>query len=124
MSRAVTALSLEPEYILVDGRIVPGLTKPQERLVKGDQRSFVIAAASIVAKTHRDELMRALDDEYPGYGFARHKGYATVEHRRLLKRLGPAAPHRRSFSLLRETSGGLFDDLSTDWQESEYVETI
>jgi len=110
MKRALDGLSVEPEHVLVDGRVVPGLSKPQERLVKGDQRSFVIAAASIIAKTRRDQLMLALDEEYPGYGFARHKGYGTAEHREALKRLGPAAPHRRSFVLIREPIHSLFDD--------------
>jgi ribonuclease HII len=113
MKRALVGLSVEPEHILVDGRNIPGLSQPQQRLVKGDQRSFVIAAASIIAKTRRDELMSTLDEEYPGYGFAQHKGYGTVEHREALKRLGPAAPHRRSFALLRNTTPLLFDDLSS-----------
>ncbi len=112
MRRAVEGLRVKPEYLLVDGRTLPGLPQPQQPLVKGDQRSFFIAAASIIAKTHRDQLMCDLNDEYPGYGFARNKGYGTAEHRRALKRLGPAAPHRRSFSLSRESSGRLFDDSS------------
>lgn len=111
MRRAVDGLSVEPGQLLVDGRVIPGLSKPQERLVKGDQRSFVIAAASIVAKTHRDEIMQALDIEYPGYGFAAHKGYPTEAHRKALQLIGPAAPHRRSFSPVRKLSKGLFDDL-------------
>jgi len=111
MRRAVDGLSVEPGQVLVDGRVIPGLSKPQERLVKGDQRSFAIAAASIIAKTRRDEIMQALDIEYPGYGFATHKGYPTEAHRRALQRIGPAAPHRRSFSPIRKLSKGLFDDL-------------
>jgi len=111
MRRAVDGLSVEPGQVLVDGRVIPGLLKPQERLVKGDQRSFTIAAASIIAKTRRDEIMRALDIEYPGYGFATHKGYPTEGHRRALQRMGPAAAHRRSFYPVRKLSKGLFDHL-------------
>ena len=108
MRRAVSELTVEPQHLLVDGRTLPGLTVPQERLVRGDQKSFAIAAASIIAKTRRDEIMEALDEEYPGYGFARHKGYGTADHRRALKQLGPAPPHRRSFTLLPKHSGWLF----------------
>lgn len=124
MKRAIAALSVEPEHLLVDGRTVPGLATPQERLVKGDQRSFVIAAASIIAKTARDKLMQALDNEYPAYGFARHKGYGTLQHREALKRLGPVEPHRRSFSLIREPSTGLFEDLDAEQQELSNVASI
>lgn len=111
MKRAVSGLSIEPEHVLVDGRFVPGLAVPQKCLIKGDRRSFTIAAASIIAKTHRDRLMQDLDKEFPGYGFSRNNGYGTAGHREALRRLGPAPPHRRSFSLLSPVSAGLFDDL-------------
>ena len=97
MRRAVAGLALAPDHLLVDGRVVPQLAVPQTRLVGGDARDGSIAAASIVAKVHRDALMCALDARHPGYGFARHKGYATREHLAALRRLGPCAVHRRSF---------------------------
>ncbi|GIW41343.1 MAG: ribonuclease HII [Candidatus Binatia bacterium] len=97
MRRAVEALSVRPAYLLVDGRRIPGIEIPQERIVGGDRRSFSIAAASIVAKVTRDALMREADRLYPGYGFARHMGYGTREHREALERFGPCPWHRRSF---------------------------
>jgi ribonuclease HII len=109
MKRAVLGLSVVPGALLVDGRVVPGLPMPQRLIVKGDRRSFSIAAASIIAKTHRDQIMRDLDRQYPGYGFAAHKGYGTSAHREALRKLGPAAPHRRSFSLIPESPPGLFN---------------
>jgi ribonuclease HII len=107
MARAVEALSLRPQHILVDARRVEGCDLPQESIIKGDARCHAIAAASIVAKTTRDALMRRYDDEYPGYGFADHKGYSTDVHRDAIRRLGPCAIHRRSFTLLRPPT--LFD---------------
>ena len=98
MRRAVVSLETPPQHLLVDARIVPGVDCPQTPLVKGDARDGSIAAASIVAKVHRDALMRRLDDEHPGYGFARHMGYGTPEHLAALRRLGPCPEHRRSFA--------------------------
>jgi ribonuclease HII len=100
MARAVAALNPPPDYALVDGFQVPGMAVPHLRLVKGDQRSLSIAAASIIAKVHRDRLMAALDAAHPGYGFLRHKGYGTREHLAALERLGPCPAHRRSFAPL------------------------
>jgi len=100
MRRAVRALAVVPERLLVDGRAVPGLEPPQERWIGGDARCHAIAAASILAKTARDERMVRYDAEYPGYGFAVHKGYATPAHRAAIRRLGPSAIHRRSFLLV------------------------
>ncbi|HKQ60441.1 MAG TPA: ribonuclease HII [Candidatus Polarisedimenticolaceae bacterium] len=100
MRRAVDALAVPPEHLLVDGRRIPGLTLPQERLIKGDATCHAIAAASILAKTERDRLMAGFEQEYPGYGFAEHKGYATAAHRAALRLLGPSPIHRRSFLLL------------------------
>lgn len=112
MARAAAALSPGADYLLIDGFQVPGLATPQRRIVKGDARSLSIAAASIVAKVTRDRLMLAYDAEYPGYGFARHKGYGTREHLEALERLGPCPIHRRSFAPLatRHESGVLFHD--------------
>ncbi len=100
MRRAVEMLSPVPERLLVDGRRIPDLEIPQEMIVGGDGRSHSIAAASILAKTTRDALMVRYDREFPGYGFAAHKGYPTAAHREALRRLGPSPIHRRSFTLL------------------------
>lgn len=103
MRRAAAALSLAPDFALVDGRDVPpGLACPAGALVKGDQRSLSIAAASIVAKVMRDRMMTALDGQHPAYGFAGHEGYGTALHRAAIARAG-AAPrvHRLSFAPFR-----------------------
>jgi ribonuclease HII len=98
MQRAVTGLASVPDHVLVDARRIPGIAMPQTPLVGGDARDASIAAASVIAKVHRDAIMQRLDDAYPGYGFARHMGYATREHLRALRRLGPSPVHRRSFA--------------------------
>jgi ribonuclease HII len=98
MARAVNALSARADFALIDGRDLPtGLRCPGRAIVGGDGRSMSIAAASIVAKVARDALMARLDSEHPGYGFARHAGYATRVHTEALRRLGPTPAHRRSF---------------------------
>jgi ribonuclease HII len=100
MSRAVPALSLRPHFALIDGRDLPaGLVCPARPIIDGDALSMSIAAASIVAKTMRDALMRNLDRDYPHYGFADHVGYATAKHRQALSLSGPCPYHRRSFRL-------------------------
>lgn len=96
MAQAVAALSLQPQYLLIDA-IHIDTELPQLAIIKGDTLSVSIAAASVLAKVHRDALMLAYDREYPGYGFARHKGYPTPEHKALLRQLGPCPIHRRSF---------------------------
>jgi ribonuclease HII len=96
----VLALEPAPERVLVDGRLIAGIEIVQERWIGGDARCHAIAAASILAKTARDALMVQYDREYPGYGFAEHKGYCTVTHRQAIARLGPSPIHRRSFVLL------------------------
>lgn len=98
MRRAVLALGVAPDHLLVDARIVPGIAAAQTSLIGGDARDGSIAAASIVAKVHRDALMARLDAAHPGYGFAQHKGYCTAEHLAALRRLGPTVLHRRSFA--------------------------
>ena len=105
MRRAVEALPETPEHLLVDARNVPGVELPQSAYEKGDGLDYSIAAASIVAKTHRDALMQRLDREHPGYGLARHKGYSTREHEEAIRRLGPSPVHRRSFGYIRELCG-------------------
>jgi ribonuclease HII len=100
MRRALISLSVVPDYVLVDGRGVLGIDLPQEKVIGGDARCHAIAAASILAKTDRDAIMKQLDASFPGYGFADHKGYPTEAHREAIRRLGPCEVHRRSFTLL------------------------
>jgi ribonuclease HII len=109
MQLALLNLPFPPQHILVDSRTVPGFTQPQNSFDKGDGINFSIAAASIVAKVFRDQLMTDLDSRYPGYGFASHKGYATPEHQRAIRELGPCPIHRRSFDYIRELRGEYCD---------------
>lgn len=102
MQRAVAGLPAAPDFILVDARRIPDCQPPQRGIVRGDALSASIAAASIIAKTTRDELMIELDRQYPGYGLAAHKGYPTPQHRAALRRLGASPIHRRSFRPVRE----------------------
>jgi ribonuclease HII len=98
--RAVGALTLQPVFLLTDFRLeLPESELPQTSLPKGDTCCLSIAAASVLAKTARDELMRELDGQYPGYGLRQNKGYGTQAHRSALKRLGYSSIHRKSFSL-------------------------
>jgi ribonuclease HII len=101
MKRAVEALSTQPAYVLVDGNRLPRWRYPSEPVVKGDDRVPAIAAASILAKVQRDRELIALDAEYPGYGFAAHKGYPTATHLAALRELGVTPVHRRSFAPVR-----------------------
>ncbi len=98
MHHAVERLSLTPEYLLIDGNRFVGNGIPFSTVVDGDAGSFSIAAASIVAKVCRDRLMAAYEAQYPGYGFAKHKGYATKEHRNAIQTLGLCDIHRRTFT--------------------------
>lgn len=98
MLRAAQAIMPAPDLLLVDGFQIRGAAIPQQRLIRGDSRSLSIAAASIVAKVTRDRIMDELDRCYPGYGFARHKGYGTRAHLEALARLGPCPVHRRCFA--------------------------
>lgn len=98
--RALPGLSLRPQYLLTDFRLeLPQLDISQTALVKGDALCLSIAAASVLAKTARDELMRELDSEYQGYGLGKHKGYGTQAHRLAMKRMGVSAIHRKSFQV-------------------------
>jgi len=101
MAAAIAALSVPPEALLLDALTLPDVALPQRGLVKGDVRCLSIAAASIVAKVTRDRLMVEMDAQYPGYGFARHKGYGTPEHLRALAQLGPSPIHRPTFAPVR-----------------------
>lgn len=102
MTRAVEGLAHEPEYILVDGNRCPPWKWSCEAVVKGDSRVEAISAASILAKVMRDREMQQMDERYPGYGLAKHKGYPTATHLDALIRLGVTPIHRRSFRPVRE----------------------
>jgi ribonuclease HII len=102
MTRALTQLSIQPEHLLIDAVMLPEIEIPQSALIKGDQRSLSIAAASILAKTTRDFLMCQQDTCYPLYGFSRHKGYGTRYHQQALAENGPCPIHRLSYRPLRE----------------------
>ena len=98
MHRAVGRLSPAPTLCRIDGnQAIPQLRIPQQTVIKGDQTDTAIAAASILAKVWRDQLMVRLDRRYPGYGLAKHKGYGSAEHRRAIQTLGPTRQHRQSF---------------------------
>ncbi|MEQ9463214.1 MAG: ribonuclease HII [Haliea sp.] len=110
MHRAVQALDPQPEWVLVDGNRLPRWDYRSEPVVRGDDRVPAIAAASILAKVQRDAELVALDAQYPGYGFAAHKGYPTAAHLQALRTLGVTPVHRRSFApvkaLLPQTPAG------------------
>jgi ribonuclease HII len=105
MTRAVAALRPGADYALVDGNQLPPLDVPARAIVGGDASEAAISAASILAKVHRDALMAAFDTLHPGYGFARHAGYATPQHLQALRALGPCVLHRRSFAPVRDLLG-------------------
>ncbi len=111
MRQAVAGLPFAPDIVLVDGFWLPGLDAPCIGIVDGDARSYSIAAASIVAKVHRDSLMTALAAEFPHYGFDRNKGYGTEAHRSALAEHGACQIHRLTFAGVRSTHefGGSYD---------------
>ena len=102
MERAIGALCIAPQYLITDAVRIRSFLGPQEPLIKGDARSATVAAASIVAKVHRDNLLVELHDIDPRYGFADHKGYGTPEHLRALKEHGPSPHHRSGWWRVRE----------------------
>lgn len=104
MRRAVGALGMVPTEALVDGNQCPQLACPVHAIVKGDRDVASISAASILAKTARDELLVRLDGDYPRYGFAQNKGYGTPEHLAALQQYGPCAVHRRTFAPVAQMS--------------------
>jgi ribonuclease HII len=101
MNLALEQLQPAPQHVLVDGSPVRSLRFPNTSLVKGDARSYSIAAGSVIAKVTRDRLMLEYDKQYPGYGFAAHKGYGTPEHLAAIAALGPCPIHRKSFAPFR-----------------------
>lgn len=101
MRRAVERLRVAPELALIDGNRAPELDCETATIIKGDDRVAAISAASVLAKVERDALMVSLEERYPGYGFAQHKGYGTALHRRKLQELGVTPVHRRSFAPVR-----------------------
>jgi ribonuclease HII len=102
IQRAVNQLIIKPEHLLIDYLVLPDNPIPQTRLVKGDARSLSIAAASILAKTHRDEWMISVANEYPEYSFEANKGYGTADHLKALETRGPSALHRMTFKPMRD----------------------
>ena len=98
MQRAVGNLGVRPDHLLVDARTIPEVPYPQKAIIGGDNLSYAIAAASILAKQERDRFMVEMDERYPDYGFGGHKGYGTAKHLKALKRLGPCPLHRKSFA--------------------------
>ena len=98
MHAALEQLEPKAQHVLVDGLRIKWLPYPQTALVQGDARSYSIAAASVLAKVTRDRLMREYEQQFPGYGFAEHKGYATPQHLAAIRQLGPCPIHRRSFA--------------------------
>ncbi|MBI1884163.1 MAG: ribonuclease HII [Chlamydiae bacterium] len=104
MKMALSQLTLEPDFVLVDGFNIPGLSLPQRGIPKGDDLSYSIGAASILAKVTRDHLMLEYEERYPGYGFKQHKGYGTQMHLERLKEKGPCLIHRKSFEPVRQLS--------------------
>ena len=108
MNDALAQLSPAAQHALVDGKPVKTLCLPQTALVKGDARSYSIAAASVLAKVTRDRMMLEFDRSYPGYGFAEHKGYGTPQHLAAISQLGPCPIHRRSFAPLKPVERELF----------------
>ncbi|MDR1801369.1 MAG: ribonuclease HII [Lachnospiraceae bacterium] len=97
MRLAIKGLLIKPDILLVDAVTIPDVEYKQVPIIKGDAKSISIAAASILAKVHRDRMMVHYDDEYPEYGFAKHKGYGTPEHIAALKKYGPCPIHRKTF---------------------------
>jgi ribonuclease HII len=110
MNEALSQLTPGPDHTLVDGPYKSTLKHPQTPLIDGDARSYSIAAASVIAKVTRDRIMVQYDRQFPGYGFAEHKGYMTPRHMAALGELGPCILHRRSFSPVRANEPELFPE--------------
>lgn len=114
MLKALQLIQPPPDYLIVDALVIPGTEIEQQSIIHGDARSVAIAAASIIAKYTRDQIMIDYEKKFPGYGFAKHKGYPTKEHYEALSRLGPSPIHRKSFCLKRRLSNqslNLFENI-------------
>lgn len=109
MMAALAELHPQPGYVLLDAMRLPGIATPHHGIIRGDATCTSIAAASIMAKVLRDTMMTEMEQEFPGYGFARHKGYGTAQHLHALAALGPCAQHRRSFAPVAQALMGLHD---------------
>jgi ribonuclease HII len=107
MNEALAQLQPQPEHVLVDGRPVKSIRLPSTAIVKGDARSYSIAAASVLAKVTRDRMMLEFHEQFPAYGFAEHKGYGTPQHLAAIATHGPCPIHRRSFAPLKPVQGEL-----------------
>jgi ribonuclease HII len=114
MERAIAALPCALEYLITDAVRIRSFAGPQEPLIKGDARCAVVAAASIVAKVHRDGLLEALHREDPRYGFASHKGYSTPEHLAAIERYGPCVHHRANWARIKESLERLYGTSAAD----------
>ena len=119
MRRAVAGLRVRPGYVLSDGFRVPGLSTPSLPVIGGDAVAACIAAASVLAKVSRDRLMVGMDEDFPGYGFAEHKGYCTSGHAEALAALGPCSQHRYSFINVRRSVPVFVDGVE---EEEEHLE--
>jgi ribonuclease HII len=111
MKSALEKLTPHPDYVLIDYFTIPDLELPQKGVENGDTLCFSIACASVVAKVYRDHLMIEMDKRYPGYGFARHKGYSTEDHVDCLRKLGPSPIHRHLFGPVKNLAQLSFDDI-------------
>jgi ribonuclease HII len=118
MQRAVDGLRPPPDHVLIDGLPVKTMTIPQTAIVGGDGKSYSIAAASVIAKVTRDRLMLQLDQQFPQYHFAQHKGYGTADHLAALRRFGPSVVHRRSFAPVRHAAQLVQLELAVDQEAS------
>ncbi|MDD5492246.1 MAG: ribonuclease HII [bacterium] len=102
MKKAIENLGVTPDFLLIDAVRLPGSIIPQKNIIKGDRNSASIAAASVIAKVHRDKIMNNLHEKYPLYGFNQHKGYGTKGHLEALAKYGPCPYHRKSFTPVKE----------------------
>jgi len=114
MARAIRDLPLRPDYLVIDAFRLPLMPIQQRPIIKGDAICMSIAAASVVAKVTRDRIMRSLDEEYPGYNFARHKGYGTTVHAEAILREGVTPVHRKSFAPIKVALGVMDGELMTE----------
>jgi len=123
MHVALLGLSVQPDHVLVDGHHCRAILTKQTAIIRGDAKSFSIAAASVIAKVTRDRMMVELDKEYPQYGFAAHKGYGTPEHLAALEQFGPCPIHRRTFAPVRHALEPVQMDLLSLGSETVVAET-